>query len=189
METEAFSILYLTSNMDNKHKSLLLLSDIDGWEDCEWLDLYKENLKAFKSVDYKDVLNLAGISSNLDKSKRHELLVNGGIESCIQSLSSSDKRYSHVMGFSIGATIAWYYTDLSKLDFDSIVCVSGTRLRFCEEKHSKNVSMIFGSQDSFKPTSQWFFKMGIHVLILPDHNHEFYKEQSSVDIIMKALDI
>lgn len=66
---------------------LLILSDLFGGNNPEWVKTYSEKLESKFEIQYYDVLELANIKShNFSESDIHNQFLNGGIDNAVESL-------------------------------------------------------------------------------------------------------
>lgn len=87
---------------------LLILSDLFGGKDPEWVKIYTDLLKSKFEIQYYDVVELANIDSdNFIESEIHNQFLNGGIDKAVQNLLQLETEKVIILGFSIGGTIAW----------------------------------------------------------------------------------
>ena len=87
---------------------LLILSDLWGNADAQWLSHYKELLSPFFDIVYYDSAELASIDTDmLTEEYLHQQYINGGIDRAVESLINREKEEVSVLGFSIGGTIVW----------------------------------------------------------------------------------
>lgn len=161
---------------------LVILSDLFGGENPEWLDYYRVLLEPKFDIQYYDILQLANISSGLDETNIHNHFLNGGIEKAINSLLINEKEKITVLGFSIGGTIAWK-ASLKGLNVLQLIAVSSTRLRFETEVPNCQIKLYFGETDLNKPNPQWFSDLKIAGEILKNENHNLYLEQKNAFMI------
>jgi pimeloyl-ACP methyl ester carboxylesterase len=165
---------------------LLILSDLFGGENPEWMQYYKDILKSNFDIQYYDVLQLAGISSDCDETNIHNQFLNGGIDKATENLLELETDEVIVLGFSIGGTIAWK-ASLKGLNVSLLIAVSSTRLRFENEVPNCKIKLYFGERDLNKPDSKWFSDLKISSEILDNQNHQFYLQQNKAFVICNNL--
>ncbi|WP_337968372.1 hypothetical protein [uncultured Flavobacterium sp.] len=82
---------------------LLILSDLYGGDNPEWIQQYIDLLEFKFEIQYYDTLKLASIDSvNLSESDIHAQFLNGGIDKAVETLLNLEKGKVLVLGFSIG---------------------------------------------------------------------------------------
>ena len=166
---------------------LIILSDLLGGENPEWLKQYKEIVASKFDIQYYDVLELGNIdTSDRSETNIHNQFINGGIDKAVQNLLEVETGKVSVLGFSIGGTIAWKAA-LKGLDTDQLIAVSSTRLRFETEVPACKIKLYFGENDWNKPSSKWFLDLKIPNQILENENHQLYLEKKNVFLICKEI--
>jgi hypothetical protein len=162
---------------------LLILSDLYGGDNPEWIQRYIDLLKFKFEIQYYDMLKLASIdSANLSESDIHAQFLNGGIDKAIETLLNLEKGKVSVLGFSIGGTIAWK-TALKGLEVSNLFAVSSTRLRYETESPNCELKLYFGEKDLNKPNSQWYLDLNLEQEIIKDSNHQLYLMENNVSLI------
>lgn len=157
-------------------KRLIILSDLWGREQWEWLDCYTKELREHFDIECYDCCELGGIDKTFyTEEKLHHQFVNGGIERAVNRLIELEKGAVSMLAFSIGGTIAWRF-GLESDRIDRLICISSTRLRNETIKPRGEISLYFGKKDAFKPPSAWFESMDVKYNILNNEEHQFYKE-------------
>lgn len=170
-----------------KQKKLIILSDILGVIQSDWIKHYTNQLTPLLSVKFYDVRVLADIDLLITaKELIHKQFVEGGIEKAIENLIALEKEEVNILAFSIGGTIAWKST-LRGLESASLTLVSSTRLRKETEKPNCKLNMYFGEKDKFKPNDEWFSKLNIEGTIFNNEGHEIYKEKSFAETICNTI--
>jgi pimeloyl-ACP methyl ester carboxylesterase len=166
---------------------LLILSDLFGGKNPEWIKTYFDLLEPKFDIQYYDVLELGGIDkSNFAESNLHNQFLNGGIDKAVDTLLQLEKGKVTVLGFSIGGTIAWK-ASLKGMNAISLFAVSSTRLRYETESPNCELKLYFGEKDSNKPNSQWFLDLKISNEILQNQNHQLYLEKNNASLICNEI--
>ncbi len=161
----------------NKKPKLVLLSDLWGNENGEWISYYTSILDYYFDLSFYNCAELAEINIiNLQQEKIHQHFVNGGIDKAVKNLLESESEKINILGFSIGSTIAWKAA-LQGLKVENLFGISATRLRYETEKPLVKVELLFGNDDSFKPDLKWFEDMNIKQHFITNQDHEMYKEK------------
>ena len=161
---------------------LVILPDLFGGKNPEWLHYYTTILESHFDIQYYNILELAGISPDHDETSIHNQFLNDGIENVINTLLVYEKKEIAVLGFSIGGTIAWK-ASLQGLKTTHLFAVSSTRLRYETEAPNCEIKLFFGDQDSNKPNSNWFLDLKIPSEILQYQNHQLYLEEKNAVVI------
>lgn len=162
---------------------LLLLSDLFGGKETEWIKQYRYLLESKFDTQYYDVLKLANISvSDLTEMDIHNQFLNGGIDKAVENLLKLEKEKTAVLGFSIGGTIAWKAA-LKGLKVSHLIAVSSTRLRHETQFPNCEIKLFFGENDPNKPKPEWFSDLKIPYQILKNQNHQLYLQKSQASLI------
>jgi len=172
------------------NKRILLISDLWGWQSAPWLMDYLKNLSANYSIVICDSCAMAEIEP-MGKSEKeiHHQFVNGGIEKAVSFLleqHGSNETPMDILAFSVGATIAWKAI-LKGMNIDVFYGVSGTRLRYEDEKPDVVVKLLYGSEDEFKPRVEWFEKLNLEMNLIEGEEHDIYKQEKWGGEICKEL--
>lgn len=166
---------------------LLILSDLFGGENPEWVKKYVNILSSEFQIQYYDIRKLANIDSgNLSEKDLHNQFLNGGIDKAIKSLTELEIEEVSVIGFSMGGTIAWKAA-LKSLKVNSLFAVSSTRLRYENQTPDCNIKLYFGENDFNKPDSEWFLKLKVAVEFLTNQEHQLYLKNEMVLLICNDI--
>ncbi|TDQ27865.1 alpha/beta hydrolase [Tenacibaculum caenipelagi] len=156
---------------------LLILSDLWGKENADWVSTYVENLSEDFEVVFYSSCELAGIPDfDITEHERHRLFIESGVEEAVENLLSLEKEEVVILAFSIGGTIGWK-ASLAGLKIASFYAVSATRLRYEKEKPLNKVTLYYGEGDAYKPDVSWFEKMKVDYHIIPKGTHELYRDK------------
>lgn len=162
---------------------LLILSDIFGGKNPEWIKYYTNALASKFEIQYYDVLELANIEVfNRIETDIHNQFLCGGIDNAIETLLKLETDKVIVLGFSIGGTIAWK-TSFKGLNATHLFAVSSTRLRYETEVPSCAIKLYFGDQDLNKPNSKWFLDLNVNHEIFQNQQHHLYLEEKNAAVI------
>lgn len=168
---------------------LLLLSDLFGGKNPEWIKYYSSALESKFEIQYYDVLELANIEAyDLTEADIHKQFLNGGIDKAVEALLKLETDKVTVLGFSIGGTIAWK-ASLQGLKTSHLFAVSSTRLRFETEVPKCEIKLYFGENDLNKPIYKWFSDLKTPNTILQGQNHDFYKKEENASLICNEIKI
>jgi hypothetical protein len=158
---------------------LLILSDLYGGENPEWIKIYSDLLESKFEIQYYDVLELANINSdNFIENDIHNQFLNGGINQAVENLLKQETGKVTVLGFSIGGTIAWK-SALQELNITHLFAVSSTRLRYETEAPNSSINLYFGKNDPNKPNPEWFLDLNSTNTLLENQTHQLYIELKS----------
>lgn len=168
-------------------KEIIILTDIWGMADSEWLDQYVGSLGQHYLVRILDAQKLGGIEgAGLSEKSIHEQFVHGGIDRAVQQLLDRSAGVFAVLGFSIGGLIAWKAC-LQGFQVEHLLAISSTRLRYEKEKPDCNICLIYGSEDQFKPDENWFKNFEIQPVFIEGHGHEVYKNSEIVPNLLALI--
>jgi len=166
---------------------LLILPDLFGGKNPEWINYYTNALRSKFEIQYYDVLELANIdASNLTETDIHKQFLNGGIDKAVETLLKLETDKVTVLGFSIGGTIAWK-ASLQGLKTTHLFAVSSTRLRYETEVPNCEIKVYFGENDPNNPIDKWFIDLKISNTILQGQSHDFYKKEENASLISKEI--
>ena len=160
-------------------KRLILLSDIHGLKNSNWMKDYQKILATEFEVRMYCILELAGINPSLPVNEKHALLIDGGMEKAAKELVQKETDFATVIGFSIGGSIAWKAALLG-LKVDCLYAISSTRIRKEKIKPKTEIKLIYGAEDSNTPDELWYQKMEIMPKILAEKGHDFYTEKDFI---------
>src|SRR5699024_8882114 len=161
--------------MQSKEK-LIILSDLWGTKNAEWINFYFSHLENHFDIEFLDSCVLGKIDlPAADEKIRHQQFVSSGIDEAVSELKKQ-KNTSHILGFSVGGTIAWK-ANRSGLNAEKLFLISATRIRYENEKPAGEIHLVFGGDDSFKPDAAWFQKMDLPVLLFQNEGHDCYRQE------------
>lgn len=156
-------------------KRLIILSDLWGKSSSNWESLYINKLNIDFDLQYYDCCELGNIDKTVYlENNLHQQFINHGIDIAVKKLLALEKEEVSVLAFSIGGTIAWKAA-LEGLCVNKLIALSATRLRYENKKPNCNIQLIYGSNDSFRPTEKWFKNRCISPQILTNKTHDFYQ--------------
>lgn len=162
---------------------LLILSDLFGGKNQEWIKQYTDLLESKFEIQYYDVLQLANIIVfDFTEIDIHNQFLNGGIDKAVDNLLELEKGKVAVLGFSIGGTIAWKAV-LKGLKASHLTAVSSTRLRYETHFPDCKVKLYFAGNDKNKPDSRWFLDLDVSYEILEDEMHQLYRDSKNAALI------
>ncbi|GAA4116321.1 hypothetical protein GCM10022393_16900 [Aquimarina addita] len=166
---------------------LLVLSDLWGVRNVEWLKVYYKLLSPIFEVEIYDscVLGDVEIAHKLEATIHNEF-VTTGIEAAVRKLLAIETGKITIIAFSIGGTIAWKAA-LQGLNVDILYAISSTRLRYETQKPLCDIQLYFGQQDCYKPNHLWFDDFEIKKEIYVGKKHEMYSEIDVIEKICKEV--
>lgn len=157
---------------------LIILSDLQGLEGNQWINLYLKELKNEFKIFLYDSCKLAEINRLIvDKEHRHREFIKGGIVKAVSNLMGEKHHNSFIMGFSIGGTIAWKATQ-SGMPNKALYAISATRLRYEHSRPKTHIQLYYGGSDPFKPSAKWLDTFALTPQII-EGNHEFYRHENA----------
>ncbi|CAL2106225.1 Alpha/beta hydrolase [Tenacibaculum sp. 190524A02b] len=168
-------------------KRLIILSDLWGKQNANWVKNYKELLADTCDIIFYDSCELAEINTSVYEEERlHTQFVNGGIELAVKNLLKLEERKPiSILAFSVGGVIAWKYALINK-NVNYLCCISSTRLRYEVAKPTCYIDLLYGTKDTFIPNEKWFVLLGVSVKMI-DGFHEVYKEVKAINLIVENL--
>lgn len=168
-------------------KEIIIITDINGIFDSEWMDHYVLPLEQDHSVKVYNSHEL-GLIDTTDTSEKaiHEQFLNGGIDRAVHSLTERVSSAFLVLGFSIGGLIGWKAA-LKNLKTEHLMALSSTRLRYEEERPDGRMQLFFGESDAFQPDQHWFDKMQVQYEIIPNQGHEVYKNIDWIPYFVRQI--
>jgi hypothetical protein len=168
-------------------RRLLILSDLFGGENPEWIKYYTELLESKFDIQFYDVLKLGEIeTSDFNEKKIHNQFLQGGIDKAVENLLYLEKEKVTVLGFSIGGTIAWK-ASIKGLNISQLIAVSSTRLRFETDIPNCKIKLYFGGKDLNLPDLQWFFDLQISNQFFENQDHQLYLEEKNALVICNDI--
>lgn len=169
-------------------KRLILLSDLWGKERSDWINPYFRALSNNFDIQYYDVQTLGNINVPDSKTEGflHQAFINGGIDEAVKNILQKETQIIDVLAFSIGGTIAWKAA-LEGLKVNRLVCVSSTRLRYETQQPHCKIKLFYGELDDYKPSKEWLNTMKLSSEIIPNEDHEFYRNQQYVSFISQEI--
>ncbi len=162
--------------MSTQKNRLIVLSDMWGTENANWLTEYTKGLNNHFEVVLYDSCLLGKVTptpSNPDYT--HQQFTENGIDKAVQQLIELEPDPVHVLAFSVGGTIGWKY-GLKTDNIKALCALSSTRLRMESTQPSSEILLYFGTNDVFKPNSSWFKTMHIDFQCRNNMGHAMYKD-------------
>ncbi|MBS0350157.1 MAG: hypothetical protein JSR33_03035 [Proteobacteria bacterium] len=162
-------------------KSVLIISDMYGLKS----EYGRDDNYIFATADVFEKLGfvvkiysslkLAKISAENNIKNIHKLFVSFGIKNAIESLGSEKDSFDIGIGFSIGGTILWKSCQEKKLSLQKLICISSTRLRRETKKINIPTITLFGEKDHYAPSLEQMNDLGAICKIIPEFDHDFYR--------------
>ncbi len=173
--------------MTSLKPKLILISDLWGKENGDWMEIYIQELNSDFKVTSYDSRELAEIpQSGLSEKEIHAQFVEGGIDRATENILRLEKNKCLVLAFSIGGTIAWKAA-LNGMPILKLIAVSSTRLRKEFQKPRCEIELIYGAQDENRPMDEWFEAIEVFPSILLGKPHELYTERNIIEKICGEL--
>lgn len=176
-------------NLSKNHNkpTIVILSDLWGKGNNEWIDIYIDLLDAHYNISFFDCCELGELNMNgFSQENIHQQFLNGGIDTAVINLNKKIETADTILGFSIGGTIAWRACLLG-LKTKNLISISSTRLRLEVEKPNSNIQLFFGEKDENTPPKNWFERMDIKPNIIPDKAHEMYRDKDVSKFVCQSI--
>ncbi len=166
-------------------KELVILSDLWGSKQSEWLALFKALLSPKFDITFFDACKLGAVDTSLySEDHLHRQFVDFGIETAVNNLLKLTHSPKIYIGCSIGGTIAWQAA-LKGLPVERLITISSTRLRKETTKPDCQMQLYFGKDDPYQPSLSWYKRMSIENFQILDGGHNIYKNIISLEKIVK----
>ena len=177
----------MSENQLNHKPTLIVLSDLWGKENADWMSYYINGLENHYTIHFYDCCTLGNIdTSDFTELKLHNQFVNGGIDRAVKNLLQIEKQNLTVLAFSIGGTIAWKAALLG-LKVQTIFAISSTRLRYETQKPNCCVQLFYGENDAFRPNKNWFPKMNLTEKFYKNELHNCYRKNDIADQLCREI--
>lgn len=166
---------------------LVVISDMWGTKKGLWITSYLGYLQQHYDIVFYDCQELANINLVVETHENlHKEFVNSGIDTAAAHLLKRESIPSHYLAFSTGGTIA-YKAALMGLPMKSLYAISATRVRMENTKLDIPMNLLFGSNDSFKPSKEWEDRLNISLNIAQDFGHELYSDEKIIKQVCQDL--
>ena len=166
---------------------LIILSDLWGLEDAEWMIPYHKQLEPHFKLEFYDSRKLVDLDlSDNSKNGIHAQFVNGGIDRAAHKLCRKEKLDVNVLAFSVGGVIAWKAA-LRGLPIKKLYAISSTRLRYETVKPNCKCAVYFGEEDQYKPNVNWHANLSLDCNYIENSEHEMYKEEEFANSLCKKI--
>ncbi|WP_425235902.1 hypothetical protein [Ulvibacterium sp.] len=166
---------------------LVVISDMWGVKKGLWITSYLGYLQQYYDIVFYDCQQLANIDLTIQTDTNiHHAFVNGGIDTAVAHLLKREYRSSHYLAFSTGGTIAWK-AGLKGLPMKSLYTISATRIRMETEKPNVPISLLYGENDEYSPSSEWFSKVGVEAEIVKNFGHTLYTDEKIIQSVCQNL--
>ncbi len=166
---------------------LIILSDLWGLDDAEWMIPYQKQLEPHFELEFYDSRKLVDLDlSDNSKNGTHAQFVNGGIDRAARKLYRKEKQDVNVLAFSIGGVIAWK-SALIDLPIKRLYAISSTRLRYEKEKPNCKCILYFGKDDQYKPSVKWHANLVLDCNFVENGEHEMYQEEEFANRLCEKI--
>ncbi len=166
---------------------LVVLSDIWGVKKGLWITSYLAYLQQYYDIVFYDIQQLANIDLTIKSEENlHSAFVQGGIDTAVAHLLKKETERSHYLAFSTGGTIAWK-AGLKGLPMRSLYTISATRLRLENLKPDCSTTLIYGSNDTFRPNTEWSERLDLEMDVVSNFGHELYTDEKIIGKVCKDL--
>ncbi len=161
-------------------EKLIILSDLWGAKRSDWVLPFINQLASSYDVHFYDSCALGGVdATDYQKEVLYQQFIRGGIARAVEQLLQQEPDPVHILACSIGGAIAWKAV-LRGLPMKQFVAISATRLRYETTRPTGKIHLYYGDQDLYRPGTQWFEEMKVEATILPDGEHDLYREPGLV---------
>ena len=155
---------------------LIILTDLWGNINSEWIQFYVINLENKFEVKLYDCCEIAEIDSyNKTEKEIHSEFIEIGISKASQNLLKLEISEISILAFSVGGIIAWNSVK-EGLNIINLKAISSTRLRNEISKPNCNLKLYYGENDDSKPKIEWFKNQKIEYEIIRNAEHNIYKD-------------
>jgi len=166
---------------------LLLISDLWGFQNSQWMDLYIDQLSQDFEVSIFDCYLQSEIDpAHTSEAAIHQYFLKEGIAICSKKLAQISIKKTSILAFSIGGTIAWK-TALKGVEFNTFFAVSATRLRLENKRPTGNIHLFYGTEDNSRPNEAWFEQNNISYTLFYEKKHNLYMNSDSCTSICSSL--
>jgi len=165
---------------------IAIISDLWGFNNDPYVNTYIEKLYNHFDVDLIDAQLLGDINPNQNESELHQQFIESGIALASERLVQSNIHFDAIIGFSIGGTIGWNAIH-SGAKVDALFALSSTRLRNETIAIKKVLKLYFGELEEHGPDANWFNRMKITPIIVPNFGHLLYREPSFIKTFCEDL--
>ena len=168
-------------------KRLVILSDLWGLQQTDWLEEYVYKLSSCYEIQIYDSCDLADVDkTECTQNNLHSQFISGGIDRAVQSLLDLELDNVSILAFSVGGVIAWKYGIVSG-KVDSLYCVSSTRLRHEFSKPDCRISLYYGDRDNFRPDKKWFINLALEENLVEGKDHYLYRDADFAKSMVKKI--
>ena len=155
---------------------LIILTDLWGNINSEWIQFYAINLENKFEVKLYDCCEIAEIDSyNKTEKEIHSEFIEIGISKASQNLLKLEIGEINILAFSVGGIIAWNSVK-EGLNIINLKAISSTRLRNEISKPNCNLKLYYGENDDSRPKIEWFKNQKIEHEIIRNAEHNIYKD-------------
>ncbi len=166
---------------------LIILSDLWGELQSNWVDFYQKELKSFYQITFYDCRKLGNLNEQHSTEKTlHQGFINGGIDHAVQKLIELEQDEISILACSIGGAIAWKAI-LKGLKIKHLYAISATRLRYETERPASLIHLFYGKLDQYKPTEKWFDNFNIKPVIFDEAAHTLYRKPEFIKQICSYI--
>ena len=159
---------------------LVLVSDMWGTKKGLWITSYLGYLQQYFDIVFYDSQQLADIDLTINTEENvHKAFVDGGIDTAAACLLKKESIPSHYLAFSTGGTIAWKAA-LMGLPMKSLYAVSATRIRLEDSSPPVPTKLVYGSNDAFVPSNDWFEKLAVEMEPIENFGHTLYTDEKII---------
>lgn len=173
-----------TSKLD---KRLIILSDIWGLKNSDWVSHYVELLKNDFDIQFYDCCELGNVDTTSDdENVIHNQFVQGGIDRAVANLLKRESGEVYILAFSIGGLIAWKASKLG-LAAKHLFLISSTRLRYEIQKPDTDMDLLYAGNDPNIPAEEWFERIQVNREIYEGEEHTFYRKKEMATTLSQRI--
>ena len=166
---------------------LLIISDLWGAKRGPWITSYLGYLQQYYDISFYDSQQLANIDVAINSDENIlEAFLNGGIDTAVAHLLKKETEPVHILGFGIGATIAWR-ASLKGMNLESIYAISPVNIKEETKKPGCEHYVLFGEYDFDKPTFEWADKLQSELEIYPNFGKRLYSDEKIIQKVAQDL--
>jgi len=168
-------------------EKLVVLSDMWGAKKGLWIASYFGYLQQYYDIVFYDSQQLGGVDVPLNTEDNIlKAFVEGGVDTAVAQLLKKETEPAHYLAFGIGGSIG-YRAALAGLPTKSLTAVSALDLEGETGVPDTRLKLIFGENDTHRPSRAWAQKKGISLELAPNFGHGLYSDEKIISEICLGL--
>ncbi|WP_419213832.1 hypothetical protein ACNR9Q_06670 [Maribacter sp. X9] len=168
-------------------EKLVIVSDMWGAKKGLWITSYLGYLQQYFDITFYDSQQLANLDIIVQSEENvHSAFINGGIDTAVSHLLKKEKEECYYLAFSTGGTIVWEAAKRG-LPVKSLYSISATRIRLKNEKPNVPFQLLYGNNDTFKPSNDWTNSLGIDMEVVANYGHTLYSDEKIIQKVCLDL--